>query len=265
MQLRRLISLGLVVSVATVALAPRAHALDIASYVSSTGGGVLAIVGAVMMGKEDPDAAKRGKTFLIVGIAVSAGCSSVGLLLDLLVLGFSYDHVERLEVEVAAGGGPMIDAYAAGLGIPKTEVLAAVADTLRDVPVHDDADAARFAEKLRARLIPQARLTDADASRVAYALYMEGQSPVGSPTPWHDTLATLTGVSVADLRPTIREALAAEFEGKSQPGVLLSARSVLSAAGGAPLDRVLDAITERHDDRIEARIAELAQRTATPH
>ena len=38
-----------------------AHASGIPFYITSTGGGVMAIIGAVMLGNEDPDKKKTGK------------------------------------------------------------------------------------------------------------------------------------------------------------------------------------------------------------
>ena len=244
-----------------------AHASGIPFYITSTGGGVMAIIGAVMLGNEDPDKKKTGKTLLIAGLAISVGCSTSGLLIDLLVYGpigslGTLDRVDRLEAEITAGGGPMIDAYSAGLGIPHDEVMAQVRASIAAVPVQDEADAVRFGADLRNRLLPEARLTEESAGLVAAALNEERSHLGDGNTPWHDTLAYLSGVPVAELAPSIAAPLDARIAAAEQPGTVISARTALHEDALNTMDAVVERIVTDHGARLDARMAELSGRAA---
>jgi hypothetical protein len=236
-----------------------ARAIDIVSYVSSTAGGGVAIAGAVMMGQENTK--HSGKIMLIVGLAVSAGCSVTGLVYDLIVLSaFGFlDRVEGLDAEVNAGGGPMIDAYSVGLGIPREEVLAAVRASLDAVPVHSEADAAAFTADLRGRLLPQARVSEEMSGRIVVALHQENAALGSGPTPWHDTLSNLAGVPVSQLAPSIAAPIDARLGAAEVPGKVVSARAALTTNASATLDAVIDRILADHGAAVDAHVLELSQ------
>jgi hypothetical protein len=240
-----------------------APALDISSTVSALGGAGTAIAGAIMMGNDDPEKKKTGKILLIVGLSVSAACSSSAIAIDVLYLislTTTYDRVQALEDEVLAGGGPMLDAYATAFGLSHEEVVALVGASLESVPVDNDEEAEAFGADLLRRLTESARISEPDASRILYALYQERHQVGQGPAPMHDLLAELSGVASADLARTIDPLLEARVGAYATPGAIVSARDALARDASEQLDRVLDAILDQHADAVSAHLAELGAR-----
>lgn len=245
------------------ALTPRtARALDYASTTTSLAGMGGGIAGLVMMGSESEQARTTGKSMMIAGFSVSAAASSSLSFLTLLLVA-TLDHVERLELELASGGGPMIDAYAAGYGIPRAQVLTTIRAALEAVPVRTVADAEAFGEELRGRLARDARLSDDTAGRILYALFEE-RAHVGTPdAPWHQLMSELTGVPPEAVAVTVAGPIDARLREAAVPGAVISARAALFDGAGATLDQVFERMLDDHQTTMVTHRLGLAERATT--
>jgi hypothetical protein len=235
-------------------VAPRhARAADIASTVVSVGGAGLATAGIVMMstGKTE-DVKKRGKVFMIVGLAVSGAASSSLVVVTFLLVAVSYDRVEAIELEAVAGGGPLTDALAAAFGVPRQEVLASVLAVQARQPVRSDAEAQAFADQLLAELGQKAHISDAIA--MSFVNELQTERAAGVPGPRHQQLADLAGVPVHTIAPIVAVELDRVLAAERVPGVVVSARAALAKDAGRTLDGMLDRILVEHGDAVDARI-----------
>ncbi|MDP2315472.1 MAG: hypothetical protein Q8P41_21420 [Pseudomonadota bacterium] len=229
-----------------------ARAADIASTVVSIGGAGLATAGIVMMSTgKNASVKKRGKIFMIVGLAVSGAASSSLAVLTLLLLA-TYDKVETVEREAIAGGGPLTDALGAAFGVPRQEVLASVRAVQARQPLRSDADARAFADQLLADLGQKARVSDTIAQNVVFELHTERSG--GALGPRHQQLAELAGVSVDAIAPIVAAELDRVLAAEAVPGAVISARAALATNADHTLDTMLDRVVDQHGDGLEARI-----------
>jgi len=128
--MRNLITLMMVVSMLLMVATPNALALDLTSYIQSSRASTDVREQRTRLELAETDEERMEAEAGLKKAKTRRGAwLGAGLLLDLVGIllmssGSSADRVERLETEVANGGGPMVDAYAAGLGVSRKEVLA---------------------------------------------------------------------------------------------------------------------------------------------
>lgn len=224
-----------------------AAASDLTSYVASTvyftKAGVYRDQGD--MEKAD-EARKMGTIFLIVGLSLDAVVFVVSLA--------GLDHVERLDAEVANGGGPITDAYAAAFGLPRQTVLAAIADVQATAPQTGEAAETAVLQ----RLMPQVNLTDETASRILVGLYQERAVLGTGATPWHQALANLSGVPADQIDACIAPVIDARLAASAVPGQIVSARAALSEDAAVTLTAALDKLVAEHESSVFGRMEALA-------
>ena len=194
-------------------------------------------------------ARQRGYMWLAAGLILDA----VGLV---VILATGLDRVERLDAELASGGGPITEAYAAAFGLPQEAVLTAISESLGASARAGDPEVVDG--ELMLRLMRQGHLSDEAAGQVLYGLYQERGRLGSGETPWHQVLADLSGVPVAELAPLIAEPIDASLARAAVPGVVISARAALAPDAAATLNNVLNHILDAHVDTVLARMNELA-------
>lgn len=241
-----------------------ARALDLTSYINATQASSDARMYQAQMLSAESDkeretaaamyqsARQRASGWLMAGLAMD------GLALIILATSGGMDRVERLETELANGGGPMLDAYASGFSVPKSEVMAAVATSLDAYHAHQAAPLARELDRaITKELAGHVRVTDADAGKILFGLYEERSLVGAGSTPWHDRLAALSGVPLSELSPTIASAIDERMASAAVPGKVLSARTVLATNASNTLRMVLDEVFVQHEGLVSAHIEDL--------
>lgn len=272
--MRRTQAVAIILTIALVAFSIRpkpALALASASTTVAGAGAVVAVVGAVMMGKEE--SAQTGRTMLIAGLCVSAVSSTSAVLLDLLSYAAIYDRVLQLEQEARAGGGPLVDAFASAFGLSPSEVLQSVERVRSDHPVITDSEAARqFSETLIADLSARARISDTTATLILHDLQLERARIGQGNTPRHELLAQIVGVPVETLAPVVAAHLDEALEKGARPGEIVSARTVFAAHPQEILNGLIDDIVARHEMDLKAqaqtaraRLAQLRSEFSAAH
>lgn len=233
---------------ATALRAPPAAAVDITCYVAATVNFVQATTAREYGDEERAQAASTRAILFLAG----------GLLIDLVglmiyVQAGLLDHVERLDAEVANGGGPITEAYAAAFGLTTEEVLASVRAS-RASPTSDPVQV-----DLLRRLLAEARLTDEAAGRLLWAFHEERARVASGDAPWHQNLSALSGVPVEDLAPLVAAAIDEHLEGAAVPGTVLSARTVLAQGGAKTLRTAMGRLYDAHADAVDARMYSAAE------
>jgi hypothetical protein len=243
-----------------------AHALDLTSYINASSASSQARMYQAQMLSADTDkeresaevmyqsAKQRATGWLLAGLAID------GLTLIILAAGGGMDRVERLETELANGGGPMLDAYASGFSVPKSEVMTAVAVSLDAYQAHQAAPLAGDLDlSITKELAAHVRVTNADAGKILFGFYEERDMVGVGRTPCHDRLAALSGVPVSELSPTVAAAIDEYMAGAAAPGKVLSARTVLATDASSTLRMVLDEVFGQHTDLVNTHIEGLAK------
>ena len=229
-----------------------AAALDLASATVATGGGVVAIIGAVMMGKEE--SADTGRTMLTAGLAVSGVFSGLSVVLNLVALR-TYDRLSQIEREADLGGGPLIDALSTSFGVSRDEVIASVRKTQARHSLHSAEDAQLFAELLVAELGTRARISETLATTILYDLQTErARVGTGAPTPRHQVIADVIGVEVADVAPLIARHLDEALAAGAEEEKILSARTLLASEATLTLNGLVDALAKEHEQALQAQV-----------
>jgi hypothetical protein len=229
----------------------RAEALDLASSTIATGGGVVAIIGAVMMGKEDTE--RTGRTMLIAGLAVSGVFSAASVLLNVLVLS-TMDRLTQLEQEADAGSGPLIDALSTSFGVPRDEVIRSVRRTQARQTLRSAEDAQLFAELLIADLGTRAAISDILATHILHDLHTErSKLGGGGITPRHAVIAEIIGISTEEVAPTIARHLDQALNARIEPGKVFSARTLLASESSQTLNALLDDLAREHQHALLAK------------
>jgi hypothetical protein len=239
-----------------------AQALDITSYVAATYYSSEASTYKTLMltakGEDERrthqlmwmSAKNKATTFLIAGLALDA---LVFVILTSASTG-AYDRIDELEVEVANGGGPIIDAYAAGFGVPKNVVIADVKHALHAHRSGGTTGATAFDSGLFHRLAWDATLTDDEAARILYALHQE-RSAVGSgQAPWHQRLATLAEVPIEEIAETVSGPIDARLAAATIHGKVISPRTALAKDASQTMNDLVEHIFEIHQSSIEAQL-----------
>jgi hypothetical protein len=253
MRLGRILVVTLCVGLLIHAAGPRpAHALDLGSSTIATVGGVVAIIGAILMGQEDNE--DTGRVMLIAGLAVSVGSSASAVMLNLIVLA-AQDRVLQLEQEAAAGGGPLVDALSSTFGVPRGEVLESIRRARSAEIAAASADPALFSERLVADLASRASVSEIAATRILHELHLERPHLGAAPAPRHELLAEVIGVPVGTISPLVAAHLDAALERGAVPGEIISARTVFAADSRRLLDGLVDGLATAHAKDLNARAA----------
>ncbi len=225
-----------------------AKALDLTFYVAATVNFSQASVYRNNHQAEEADRAnQRGYVFLALGLLVDV--------VSIVVLAATgADRVERLDAEIAQGGGPLTDAYSAAFGLSTDEVLSCMAEA---VSVTRHAETSEEVDRvLLGRMLTEARMTDENAARLLYAFYEERSSLGTGTAQWHESLSELSSVPIDKLAPSIAGPIDDRLKAAMKPGEVLSARSVLAEDASNTLRLVLERVYEDHAATVDARIAE---------
>lgn len=243
----------------SLGLSSPARALDLMSSTVALGGGALGVAGAVIYaGASEGDYRTReqGKKFMTAGFAISGVFTVSSTILEIAGLALTADEVERLELEVAAGGGPTVDALAAAFNVPGEVVLAAAQQARADVPALDDLPA--FSSHLIGELAARAQIGPELARALVLRLYDERGEVASGLAVGHNDLAALTGVPAVELAPLVERVIDAHLAAAAQPGVVQSARHVLSRDAVQVVDQLIEAVLDAHADSVSARMEQAA-------
>ena len=252
---RHTISRGFLLALTLSVAAPRpVQALDLASTTTALAGGGLAIAGAVMKGSDDSSVSEKGSRFLTAGLIISGVFCSSAVVLDLLFLGFYYDRIEQLELEMAAGGGPMIDALSTGFSVPRADVIATIQDTQRQHPLRTDADAQAFMVHLVHGLGNKMTLGEDLALSTLYALHQERRDAGSASAPHYAMLASHSGVPADALAAIVTSEIDGYLSARQVPGEILSARALLAQDPVPLMNTILGRIAVEHADLLSSQI-----------
>ncbi|HJN75907.1 MAG TPA: hypothetical protein QGF58_18395 [Myxococcota bacterium] len=244
---RRSFVVSLVAGSALAAWSPRAHALDLVSSSMASTGGALGIVGIVLVGTAKGDESQKttGRVFIIAGFAASGAFLVSSTVLNMLALAVYSDEIEALELEAAAGHGPMLDSLAAGFDLSPAEVAEAVGAARAHVPALQDNEA--FSHALLAELSLRTELTQ-DRARPIVQLLAEERG--FSDMPGHRELSRITGVPIAALASLTDRVIGGHLEASAVAGEIRSARAILNRDSLVVLDRVIDSILDEHGEEV---------------
>ena len=231
--------------------AHEARGLDLSSTTVALGGAGMAVVGIVMMDSEDPEAKATGKMMLIGGLVMSAVFCSSSIALNALAIS-TMDQVEDLDMEMAAGGGPVIDALSAGFGMPKSDVMDAVRMARTEL-ARDPADIQAFSTRLIQEIAKRFEISDELLARRLYALHAERHLIAAGRAVRHQGLSELTGVPLNHLAPIIAEVLDEHLDAHAEEGRIVSARAIFHRNPRAVLDRLADRLEAEHGDIMGSR------------
>ena len=238
---------ALAVVLVALAVAPvPAQALDLTSYVQATVHFTKASTLREVGKDEEADRHRNRATgYLVAGLVLDA----VGL----VILTSGADRVERIEAELAAGRGPILDAYTAAAGVAPSEMAMRMRSALGRATAADeevDLDALEQA-------LADATLHESQAATWLYELHQEASILGVGATPRHATLAATSGVPLEAVAASVSVVLAEKFERSSVEGKVISARSVLANDAVATLNAVVDRIYSDHRAAVDAHLASL--------
>ena len=237
-------SLGASALFAALGLPRIARGIDLISSSLATTGGALGIVGIVLVAGGDEDKKTMGKVFIIAGFAASGVFTVSSTILNIIGLAYYADEIEALELEAAAGSGPMLDSIAVGFGLEVSEVADAVGAARAHVPVVQDTET--FCEALLAQLALRTRLTPERCRPIAQMLAAER----GAPGRGHEELARITGLPVPLLAGIVDRVVEDTLRAAEVPGEIKSARGVVNREAVSIVERIVDTIAEDHEQEL---------------
>ena len=218
------------------------HALALSSTGIALGGGVVAIIGATMVGDDDEKVAKKGKRLVKSGLIISAVCSALGTVLYVAAVATlaSADKIDTIEAEVENGGGPTIDALAAGFDLPKTTVITALEDGLALHVNVENPNLERFQQAVVSDLESQLEFTTFTAAETLIALHDELQTGSMGEGSRHKMIADFSGVPVSVVSGVVENSIERHLSLHEEEGKVLSARSLLHVDSIKHIEAIID-------------------------
>lgn len=174
-----------------------------------------------------PQIRTMGQGLVTGGLLTSLGSSVVTYSMGLAPVG-TYNQLDSLMVEAAAGQGPQLNALAESLGVSRESLVGALASAREKTPeLTSQDDISRYMGRVFYTLAPDIQLSSALQGDFLVQLDAERKLPASARTPTHEALASWVGLPVPLVRGRVDQVLTTFLSSQVKAGEVQSARAIL--------------------------------------